>query len=108
MNETPSLDLLLKVLRATATINLQADLIEITKYQSRSLDPPVELKVSEMSLERYIADAGEDAREAFGASTSPRRAAIQLLSVNLEEMILTRKAGQQTLVLKPDGLEWEV
>jgi hypothetical protein len=71
------------------------------------LDPPVELAIDEVSLERYVTAAGRDAQEAFGPSTPPDRAALQLLSVHVEESVLTRKPGQHTLVLGPDGLDWE-
>jgi hypothetical protein len=108
MNETTALDLFVDTLRPMAAITMRADVIEIAEYEGVTLDPPVKVKVEEISLERYIAETSDDAQEALGVSTSPKDAAVQLLCVNLEEMILTRKGRQQTLVLMPDGLEWEV
>lgn len=91
-------------------MTLYADMVELTAYEGEPLRPSVKLKINEISLGHYIAETGESAREAFGTSTPPKKAAIQLLllRVNLDEMVLTRKAGQQTLVLTLDGLEWEV
>jgi hypothetical protein len=108
MAESPNLDQFLEALRSTASTTLHAGIVEITEYEGVPLAPPVRLKIDETSLERYIAETGESAQEAFSASTSQKKAAIQLLSVNLEEMVLTRKGGQQTLLLMPDGLEWDV
>lgn len=107
MNETTDLDLFLERLYHKASVTRHVGFIELTAYEDEPLSPSVKLKIDEISLGHYIAETGETAQEAFGPSTPPKRAALNLLSVNVDEMVLTRKVGQETLVLTLDGLEWE-
>ena len=107
MTSPTYLDMFLDMVRYRATIDHGPGTLRLLYYEGKPLDPPVELAIDEASLERYVTEAGRDAQGAFGTSTPPDRAALQLLSVHVMESVLTRKPGNRTLVLGPDGLGWE-
>ena len=107
MTQPTHFDIFLDMLRHTAAVDQGPESLRLRSFEGKPLDPPVELAIDEASLERYVTEAGPGAQEAFGASTPPDRAALQLLSVHVEESVLTRKPGNRTLVLGPHGLEWE-
>ena len=107
MTSPTYLDTFLDMVRYRATIDHDPGTLRLRSFEGVPLDPPVELAIDEASLERYVTVAGRDAQDAFGASTPPDRAALQLLSVHVMESVLTRKPGNRTLVLGPDGLDWE-
>jgi hypothetical protein len=107
MTSPTHFDTFLGMLREMATVDQGPGTLRLSAYDGVPLDPPIELAIDHASLERYVAAAGRDAQEAFGAATPPDRAALQLLSVHVEETVLSRKPGHRTLVLGSHGLAWE-
>lgn len=111
MPDTPYLDVLLGVLSRVAAIAVSSDTepttVVISAYEERDLLPAVRLEIDELTLQRYVSQVGDDARAAFGPATPRDRAAVQLLSVHIQEMILTRKGDRGTLVLTSSGVTWD-
>lgn len=106
MSGAPYLTRVIDDLGYVAMISRRIDGVDIASYEGRELVPPVRFIVDEPTLNRYVAEVGGDAQEAFGRSTPRDSAALQLLSVHIQEMVLTRKSGQNTLELTPHGLDW--
>jgi len=79
--------------------------LTLLRWDGAELDPPVQIRVDREVLERYLYEMREDAAELWPDSDRVT-GALNLLTVHLEEKILTRRPGQTELDLTGGRLEW--
>ncbi|UJW31012.1 hypothetical protein L3Q67_38430 [Saccharothrix sp. AJ9571] len=75
--------------------------VVISAWREEKLDPPVRLAVDEDTLERHLSLLHDDAASLW-PDTDREAGAFNLLSVHIEETVLTRKPGQTDLILDRD------
>ncbi|MBP2338328.1 hypothetical protein [Saccharothrix coeruleofusca] len=90
-----------------AAYHSEEGVLVITAWRDDQLEPPVRLFVDESALEQHLPLLYSDAA-ALWPNSDRVAGAFNLLSVHIEETVLTRKPGQTDLVLDRDGRvpEW--
>lgn len=81
-----------------AAYHREEGVLVISTWRDERLDPPVRLIVDEDALEQHLPLLYGDAA-ALWPGTDREAGAFNLLSVHIEETVLTRKPGQADLVL---------
>lgn len=106
MTEDEAFDEFTRRLSDEWLIDVEESGLTLHGFEREPLEPPIRVNATPTSLLEHLRATADDARNAF-PSAPPLIAALQLLLVHIEELVLTRRHDETELSLVGDALEWE-